>query len=247
MRPIAIVSVLLLGAAVSPYGIARAQDASSASPHAASTSSASTVTPAKLVHTVPFDHPVAADGSSPSGTVVVKYKIQKDGTVSDVEFVSGPPELKDAAIASVKQWTYEPAMVSGHAVSSDATAELVVKPPPPAASPDSKAAAPPAAGSVPSDEKPIRVGGNVAARMLVHQVQPIYPEMAKMNHVQGTVVLHAVIARDGTIKSLAYVSGPSELKDCSMDAVKQWRYKPTTLNGKPVEVDTTIAVVYSLY
>jgi len=92
----------------------------------------------------------------------------------------------------------------------------------------------------------IRVGGNVQAANLVHQVQPLYPQIAKTAHVSGTVVLHAIIAKDGTIQQLEYVSGPPLLMRAAMDAVREWRYHPTLLNGEPVEVDTTIQVVFSL-
>ena len=64
--------------------------------------------------------------------------------------------------------------------------------------------------------------------------------------MSGTVVLHAIIAKDGTIQELQYVSGPPLLMKAAMDAVKEWRYKPTMLNGDPVEVDTTIDVVFTL-
>lgn len=57
-------------------------------------------------------------------------------------------------------------------------------------------------------------------------------------------MLHAIIAKDGTVQSLDYVSGPNELKDSAIDAVKKWRYKPMLLNDQPVEVDTTISVVF---
>jgi len=92
----------------------------------------------------------------------------------------------------------------------------------------------------------IRVGGNVAAAKLLHQVQPVYPQIAKTAHVSGTVVLHAIIAKDGSIQELQYVSGPALLMRAAMDAVHEWRYQPTQLNGEPVEVDTTIQVVFSL-
>jgi periplasmic protein TonB len=92
----------------------------------------------------------------------------------------------------------------------------------------------------------IRVGGNVQAANLVHQVQPVYPQIAKTAHVSGTVVLHAIIAKDGTIQQLEYISGPPLLMRAAMDAVREWRYHPTLLNGEPVEVDTTIQVVFTL-
>ena len=92
----------------------------------------------------------------------------------------------------------------------------------------------------------IRVGGNVAAAKLIHQVQPTYPAIAKTAHVSGTVILHAIIAKDGSIQELQYISGPALLMKSAMDAVHEWKYQPTQLNGQPVEVDTTIQVVFTL-
>ena len=103
--------------------------------------------------------------------------------------------------------------------------------------------APPPPKATPSR---IRVGGSVEAASLINKVTPQYPPIAKTAHVSGTIVLHAVIAKDGTIQELQYVSGPPLLMKAAMDAVKEWRYKPTTLNGEPVEVDTTIDVVFTL-
>jgi periplasmic protein TonB len=92
----------------------------------------------------------------------------------------------------------------------------------------------------------ITVGGNVEAARITSKVQPEYPEVAKAAHVTGTVVLHAVISKDGSIQQLQLVSGPPLLAQAAMSAVTQWRYRPTSLNGQPVEVDTTIDVVFSL-
>lgn len=98
----------------------------------------------------------------------------------------------------------------------------------------------------PATPERIRVGGNVQAANLIHQVMPMYPEIAKTAHIQGTVVLHAIIAKDGTIMQLQYISGPPLLMRSAMAAVQQWRYRPTLLNGEPVQVDTTISVVFTL-
>jgi periplasmic protein TonB len=92
----------------------------------------------------------------------------------------------------------------------------------------------------------IRVGGQVEQASLVHQVLPTYPQIAKTAHISGTVILHAIIAKDGTVQELQYISGPPLLMRSAMDAVRQWRYRPTLLNGEAVEVDTTISVVFSL-
>lgn len=92
----------------------------------------------------------------------------------------------------------------------------------------------------------IRIGGNVAQSQLIHKVAPIYPTKAIANRISGTVVLHAILAKDGTVLELQYISGPPELMSASMDAVRQWVYKPTLLNGQPVEVDTLISVLFTL-
>lgn len=97
------------------------------------------------------------------------------------------------------------------------------------------------------DSRParIRVASDVQRQNLIHEVYPIYPEIGN-RPMSGTVLLHAIIATDGAVKELQYVSGPEYLARSAIDAVRQWRYRPTLLNGKPVEVDTTISVVYKL-
>src|SRR4029077_20403385 len=92
----------------------------------------------------------------------------------------------------------------------------------------------------------IRVGGNVQAASITHLVQPTYPLDAKMKHIQGAIMLHAIIGKDGRITNLEFLGGPPELKKAAMDAVQKWIYKPTLLLGKPVEVDTTIRVEFRL-
>jgi TonB family protein len=90
----------------------------------------------------------------------------------------------------------------------------------------------------------IRMGGEIAKRQLVHQVDPIYPDEARAARIGGEVLLHVVLATDGTIKELNLVQGDPILAKAALEAVKQWRYKPTLLNGKPVEVDSTISMVF---
>ena len=92
----------------------------------------------------------------------------------------------------------------------------------------------------------IRLGGDIAADSLEHKVPPVYPDQAKQDGIRGTVVLHAIIDREGYVQQVDYVSGPKELAPNAIAAVKEWRYKPTLLNGDPVEVDTTISVVFKL-
>jgi len=92
----------------------------------------------------------------------------------------------------------------------------------------------------------IRVSQGVVAGLVIHKVQPNYPQLAKTARVQGNVQLAALIGKDGTIQNLHVLSGHPLLTQAALDAVKQWRYKPYILNGEPVEVDTQITVIFSL-
>jgi periplasmic protein TonB len=93
----------------------------------------------------------------------------------------------------------------------------------------------------------VRVSAGVTQGMIIHRVNPTYPQMAKIARVQGPVVLAAIIGKDGAIQNLHVVSSASPLLNQSaIDAVKQWRYRPYILNGEPVEVDTQITVNFTL-
>lgn len=82
--------------------------------------------------------------------------------------------------------------------------------------------------------------------MLIHRVEPVYPTLAKQIHKEGRVELRAIIGTDGTIQSLQVVSGDPLFLISAREAVEQWRYRPTYLNGQPVEIDTYITVVYTI-
>jgi TonB family protein len=93
----------------------------------------------------------------------------------------------------------------------------------------------------------IRVGGNVQAAKLLQQQKPIYPASAASAGISGTVLLRAVIRTDGGVMGMTVLSTPDPaLADAAMEAVGQWRYEPTRLNGQPVEVVTTISVNFRL-
>jgi TonB family protein len=93
----------------------------------------------------------------------------------------------------------------------------------------------------------IRIGGNVALAQLLQHVNPVYPDDARAKKVPGTVILHVVIDTDGRVMEVQPVSGPTELVEASENAVRQWRYQPTLLNGDPVQIDTLVSVVFSLH
>lgn len=123
----------------------------------------------------------------------------------------------------------------------EATVRLVIGSANPAPSPQPQ----PAASST-GPGQPIRVGGNAQQANLIVKVTPSYPAEAKQSRIQGVVKLSATINKDGTIQSLDLISGESVLAGAAIEAVKQWVYKPTLLNGNPVEVITQIDVNFTL-
>ena len=111
-----------------------------------------------------------------------------------------------------------------------------------------------AAGAAPPPPPPpkavvpqrIRVGGNVQAANLINQIRPIYPPLAKQARISGVVELSAIIGKDGRVQDLKVIKGHPLLVQAALDAVKGWVYRPTLLNGEPVEVSTTIDVNFTL-
>jgi protein TonB len=94
--------------------------------------------------------------------------------------------------------------------------------------------------------KKVAISAGVMQGMLLQKTTPVYPPIAKAARVSGTVVLQATISKTGTIENLHVISGPAMLQQSALDAVKQWRYKPYELNNEPVEVETTVNVIFTL-
>jgi protein TonB len=94
--------------------------------------------------------------------------------------------------------------------------------------------------------KKVNISGGVATGLLLQKTVPLYPPIAKAARVQGTVVLQATISKTGTIENLRVISGNAMLQAAAVSAVQQWRYRPYLLNGEPVEVETTVNVVFTL-
>jgi protein TonB len=88
--------------------------------------------------------------------------------------------------------------------------------------------------------------GHIEPALLTKRVEPVYPPLAIQIRRAGRVELHAIISSDGSIKSLEVIDGDALFLKSALDAVSQWRYHPTILNGQPVEVDTHITVIYSM-
>ena len=123
----------------------------------------------------------------------------------------------------------------GGVIGSIVSSTPIVAPPPP---PVKKAPPPP--------PKRIRVGGAVSRANLIRQVRPVYPPLARQARIQGTVKLTAIISKTGSIEKLEVLQGHPLLIPAALTAVKQWRYRPTLLNGTPVEVVTQVDVNFTL-
>ncbi|MGP8252879.1 MAG: TonB family protein [Terracidiphilus sp.] len=93
---------------------------------------------------------------------------------------------------------------------------------------------------------PTAVSSVLMEGLLLRKVIPVYSAIARATRTEGTVILQATISKTGTIENLHVVSGSSLLTQSAMDAVAQWRYRPYLLNGQPVEVETTVNVVFKL-
>ncbi len=108
--------------------------------------------------------------------------------------------------------------------------------------------APAKAARAPSEPGAIQVGGSVQQTKIIHMVRPAYPPVAKAAGIEGAVLLEAVIAADGSLRSLRVMNSQidSDLAKSAVEAVSQWRYQPTLLNGQPVDVITQITVNFTL-
>ena len=295
---------------------------------------------ANLLHRAPVQYPQEAREKGIQGAVALELDLDQNGNVADARVLSGPQELRRAALESVLQWHYSKQMAlpaktqvtinfqlpqsptrafppnlpmarvspypmgpqgdapplhinldgvpeslrstlhdklaqyEGRPMSGEvmrAITNIVMEedrhlsmvwtkgtlrvllvnemppPPPPAAIGSSNLDAPPppppAADGTPQR---IRVGGNVQQDLLISKVTPVYPPLAKQARIQGTVRMSAIIGKDGKVLNLTVVSGHPLLVPAAMESVQQWVYRPTLLNGQPVEVITQIDVNFTL-
>ena len=104
----------------------------------------------------------------------------------------------------------------------------------------------PKAAALPAPPQKLRISSGVAEANLIHRILPQYPPLARQARIEGVVKLQAIISKDGSIENLRVVSGHKMLAQAALEAVRQWRYKPTLLNGEPYEAETEISVVFTL-
>jgi TonB family protein len=171
-------------------------------------------------------YPAEAKQAGVTGTVIVEATIAPDGTVKDAKVVSGPPLLVDAAVDAVSKWVYEPVTIDGAPVAARTKVTINFGLPASIAIEDSVGAA--------NNMRPLEM------------IRPKYPPEAKASRVQGVVKLRAVVGKDGAVKTLNAISGEPLLVEAALEAVRQWKYEPVTVEGKPVEAMVDIDVNFTL-
>jgi TonB family protein len=198
------------------------------------------------------DYPFEGREHQLQGEVVVKVLVSETGDVESVEVVSGDPILARAAVDAAKKWKFQPFIKNGKPVKvatklpfdfafSDRIHDRKDSGGNPAPTPNSTNTQ-----SLSDSPKPVLIPEGVTKGLLLHSVSPVYPYEARHAGIQGTVVLRAIINKEGMISDLHPVSGPKELVPAAMGAVQQWRYKPYLLKGNPVEVTTEVRVSFTL-
>jgi len=192
-------------------------------------------------------YPWEAQEKQLQGQVWVKIQVSETGNVESAEVISGDPVLAKAAVDAAKKWKFKPYIKNGKPVHVStklpfnfAFSENVHEQKPPPSKGD-------AIGDASAAPKRVRVSSGVESGLLIYKVQPVYPEEARRNHVQGVVILQATISTEGRITDLQLISGHPELVQAAVGAVQQWRYKPYLLMGKSVAVQTQIQVNFQLH
>jgi TonB family protein len=167
-----------------------------------------------LMRRVEPEYPAIAKQTGARGDVVMAITVAPDGKVSAVKVLSGHPMLQNAAKNAVMQWLYQP-----EPAETTATVTLNFAP----------------GNSGPG-------GGNIQQAVLVSRKEPIYPAEARALGIGGQVRVMATIGKDGHVKTARAVAGPEQLREPAVAAVEQWFYKPTRLNGEPVETETQVTL-----
>jgi TonB family protein len=206
--------------------------------------------PAKTRDVKPI-YPEIAMNARVQGVVIIEVTIDQTGNVAQGRVLRGQPLLDLAALEAVNQWQFVPTLLNGVAVpvimtvtvnftldrgpAGGGQADLLAPPPPP----------PPPAQLV-DGQAPVRPNGNVKPPVKVRDVRPIYPADAMAGNVQGVVILEATLDSTGNVRNARVLRGQPLLDAAAVEAVQQWQYTPTLLNGVAVPVIITVTVNFTM-
>jgi TonB family protein len=223
--------------------------------------------PAKIKNVAPV-YPEAAKKAGRQGVVIIEAKIDRAGIVADAQILRSVPMLDVAALEAVSQWKFTPTLLNGVPVPviMTVTTNFVLdgKPKTPGVEGGVSGGVP---GGVAGDyaasmgeyqrqldaskapqppDGALRVGGSISAPKKIKDARPIYPEDARAAGVQGIVIVEAVIGKDGKVETATVLRGIPMLDQAALDAVRQWEFTPTFVNGAPVSVIVTMTVNFTL-
>ena len=184
-----------------------------------------TVPAPKLIKRVSPEYPVAALNARQQGVVILEATIGTSGKVTDVRVLRSIAGLDTAAVDAVRQWEYTPTVIDEVAVPVISSVAV-----------EFKLTAPP----------PVRVGGSIKPPAQTKQVNPPYPPEAQAKNVQGVVIMEATIGADGKVTDVRVLRSIPLLDQAALDAVRQWEYAPTVVNGITVPVVMTVTVNFTL-
>jgi len=189
-----------------------------------------------LLEVVNPEYPVELREKGVSGSVVTKLVIDKEGSVVSASAGEGDPALMEYALKAVKQWKFRPYVADGRAVEVETTATI-----------DFSREEPYVRTSKPlKGPLRLRISQGVAQDHLIRKVNPQYPEEARAKRIRGDVILKVTIDHTGHVINPSPVTGDPLLAQAALDAVKQWTYKPYTLNGEAVDVETTVKISFRM-
>jgi TonB family protein len=211
--------------------------------------------PTKIRNVSPV-YPPDALAARAAGVVIIEAVVGEDGKVRDTRVLRSVPMLDAAATEAVKQWEFTPTLLNGQAVpvvmtvtvnfTTDGVAgglkagsgfDAPPPPPPPPPPPGAKELSDPAA---------VRVGGSIRPPAKITNVNPVYPPEAKDARVQGVVILDILIGEDGRVENAKILRSIPLLDQAAIDAVTQWVFTPTTINGEAKKVIMTATVNFTL-
>lgn len=168
--------------------------------------------------------------------VMLKATIDKSGNVEKLQMMSGHPMLVPAAVEAVKHWKYRPYEVNGIPRVVETTIRVEF----------SKASEGETGTSAPRAESPVPVTAEDLRDRLAYKVSPVYPPLARLARIQGTVILRIIINKFGEVRDTQLVNGHPMLAPAAVEAVKKWRYIPYESDGKTVEIQTDVQVIFRL-
>lgn len=208
-----------------------------------------TKTPQRIKYVAPV-YPEDAKAAKVSGTVIAEAVIGEDGSVTGARILRSIALLDDAALAAARQWKYTPTTLNGKAVPVIMTVSIVFKLDDTTGSTAMRTVASFAAS--PDDpvllngRKVLRIGGDVKAPERIKYVQPVYPQDMREARVMGTVIIEAIVDETGHVAETKVLRSVTGLDQAAVDAVMQWEYTPTLLNGAPVPVLMTVTVTFTI-